>query len=120
MNPKQPKFKSSGVVEVLYKGYWGTICSTGWDDKDAQVVCRQLGFNSGYATVNNSLSLGARPVWLEAVQCDGTEMSLKECRHSGWALKSMFAICSHKNDAGVFCVERKKGKRLLDLFNCTR
>ena len=36
--------ESSGIVEVLIDGEWRWICGSGWDDIDAQVVCRQLGY----------------------------------------------------------------------------
>ena len=34
-----------GLVEMCFFGVWGTICSDGWDITDADVVCRQLGYD---------------------------------------------------------------------------
>ena len=34
-----------GRVDVCFEGVWGQMCGLRWDDREAQVVCRQLNLN---------------------------------------------------------------------------
>ncbi|XP_045395126.1 neurotrypsin-like [Lemur catta] len=92
--------KKEGCMEVFIHGQWGTICDDGWSDKDAAVVCRQLGFK-GPARARGVAYFGegAGPIHVDNVKCTGHERSLADCikqdigRHN----------CRHSEDAGVIC-----------------
>ena len=38
--------ENEGTVEICYHDLWGLISDSGWDDSDAEVVCRQLGYST--------------------------------------------------------------------------
>ena len=74
-----------------------------WDDYDARVVCRQLDYIHGKATNSYFAGYGSAPIrlpiWLDNVQCIGTEDMLSSCPHNGWRDEN----CLHREDAGVRC-----------------
>ena len=37
---------NEGRVEICFDNHWGALCDNGWDNNDAMVVCRQLGFDT--------------------------------------------------------------------------
>ena len=98
---------NEGRVEVNYNGEWGTVCDDGWDDTDAGVVCRQLGFgSSGTAIGSAGFGQGSGSIWLDSVTCTGSESTLASCGHLG---VNVTRSCSHAADAGVRC-SRLQGK----------
>ena len=38
------EYPSEGRLEVFFNGQWGGVCSSGFDQSDGDVVCRQLGY----------------------------------------------------------------------------
>ena len=73
----------------------------------ANVACRQIGFEFGVVSPAGCAEYGGAsfcgasgsPVAAKAMQCAGTEMSLKECKHDA----PDDACLSHASDSVVFC-----------------
>ncbi|XP_072214317.1 scavenger receptor cysteine-rich domain-containing protein DMBT1-like isoform X5 [Excalfactoria chinensis] len=107
--------RCAGRVEVFHEEMWGAVCDRGWDVKDAEVVCQQLGCGTALSASGEAyLDAGSQRVWLENVSCEGTELSLTKCRASPWGKSS----CSHGKHASVVCsgsdVSRFAPVRLVD------
>jgi len=87
-------------VEVYHNGEWGTVCDSGWDLNDAQVVCSELGFGQAIAVRDNAFyGQGSGKIWLNYLNCSSTERTIGNCSHGGWGN----VYCGHSNDAGVKC-----------------
>ena len=97
----------NGRVEIFIEpnNTWGTVCSDSWDDRDAQVVCRQLGLGTNGGTALLGFSPSAPllvPIWLNNVNCNGSESRLIECQHKGLGNHS----CDHDKDVFITCEEK--------------
>ncbi|KAB5577203.1 hypothetical protein PHYPO_G00207230 [Pangasianodon hypophthalmus] len=88
---------NSGRVEVLYNSEWGTVCDDSFDTMDATVLCKMLGFQR--ATRVFTAQPGTGRIWLDDLQCVGTEASVFDCKHRGMGVND----CQHSEDAGIAC-----------------
>jgi len=92
---------NQGRVEVYYSGEWGTVCNRGWDDTDASVVCRQLGWGtSGRSLYYRNFQRGSGYIFLSNVMCSTSDHTLAACGHFGLGITYN---CNHNYDAGVIC-----------------
>ena len=114
---------TEGRVEVCANGTWGRVCRDSWDDSDARVVCRQLGYsdNSKFISKRKASGInlchivseavrystygrGVGPFHLDDLHCTGDEESLFRCPHNGLGIHD----CGQYDDASALCYIGKK------------
>ena len=88
-----------GRVEIYHNSEWGTVCDDRFVSDDAVVVCRQLGYTGGEAHTRAAFGAGTGTIWMDDVQCTGSESRLADCPFGGWGLHN----CRHSEDVGVSC-----------------
>ncbi|PIK50754.1 putative deleted in malignant brain tumors 1 protein [Apostichopus japonicus] len=94
-----------GRVEIYLNGAWGTICDDYWDKEDADVACRQLGYGTAITAVSSAgYGEGTGQIWLDDVQCGGSEHNVLSCANRGVGVHN----CGHGEDAGVKCISPGK------------
>ncbi|XP_048767769.2 deleted in malignant brain tumors 1 protein-like [Ostrea edulis] len=92
--------ESAGTVEVFLDGKWGNICDNKWDYRDANVVCRGLGY-LGYSMTSSYPFSGnnTREIFATELDCSGDEDSIWLCDFSNIGSVN----CPNSNVAGILC-----------------
>ncbi len=90
-----------GRLEVFNNGDWGTVCDDRFNNISAAVACRQLGHTSGIFVPISGTTIprGTGAIFLDDVQCTGTETRLVDCSHRGIGVHN----CSHFEDIALEC-----------------
>ncbi|XP_071098013.1 scavenger receptor cysteine-rich domain-containing protein DMBT1-like [Haliotis cracherodii] len=70
-----------GLVEIYEQDMWQPVCTAGWDDKDAQVICRELGVRSsgGLAHIDGKYGRSNNPPIITFSDCAGDETDISMC-----------------------------------------
>ena len=92
---------NEGRVEVYYNGRWGKVCSDGWDEQHASIVCRQLGFKS--SEIADFGVARKEEILLDYVMCSSSDQILASCGHYGVGIKIGCNYNSYYTVAGVKC-----------------
>ncbi|XP_059360615.1 deleted in malignant brain tumors 1 protein-like [Carassius carassius] len=90
----------SGRVEMYFGGRWGSVCDAVFDQKDAEVVCRELDCGAPVQVLGAAaFGKGDAQMWTQEIQCRGNESHIRHCPSSN----SIKINCTHENDVGLIC-----------------
>ena len=99
-----------GLLEVMHKGVWGTVCGDLFGQGEADVFCKWLGHDraeiNGWRMRENDKEKrsGSWPIWInfhEENSCQGTESRVEQCHDK--ALWEHSDFCRHEEDIFLRC-----------------
>ncbi|XP_069103755.1 uncharacterized protein [Argopecten irradians] len=73
---------NEGQVSISNGIDWHPLCADGWDDADAAVACRMLGYSGEDAKATFNISVSAYSNWPFQFDCNGDESELSRCNIS--------------------------------------
>ena len=97
--------EKEGRVEIYWNNQWSTICDDYWDNTEASVICKQMGFIGGSVRKSAYFGEGSGSIFLDDVNCNGRESSIFECSHRNFGEHD----CKHYEDVGVVCYGESSG-----------
>ena len=109
---------TNGYVKAFYNGQWGYICTrgsystSGWGMDEANVVCRQLGYDEAVRSAARHVYIPDPNYVISEVVCRGDEENLQECwvdanfettayTPNPWGYENN--RCPYGSEAGVTC-----------------
>ena len=99
--------EGEGTVEICNDHIWGLISDAGWNDIDAEVVCRQLGYqieSEDHEAISGSFyGKPNKAIHYDSVNCDGSEQVLTNCHYIQYSLEYGKELNNHVEVAGVNC-----------------
>ena len=116
---------NEGRVEICTRSNWSVICNTHWEENDARVACRHLGYRAEGTTfilcmklllymhsgaqVGDDFGQGIGVTVLDDFQCESSESSLLCCRHEEYNISHN---CVNGRDNAAATVRCKRNLNL--------
>lgn len=91
---------SEGTVEIYVEGSWRTICDNDFGDKEADVVCRMLGYTGrgeSHIVYHSDFFGHSSSPYFDKVTCHGDESDISQCA------PVFHSTCSSSNIVGLRC-----------------
>ncbi|XP_021364658.1 neurotrypsin-like, partial [Mizuhopecten yessoensis] len=93
---------NEGNVQIYNGSTWFDLCTDGWDDTDAAVVCRMLGYTGDGAKAGIDTDGATFSSLVQSkFDCDGSEASLQDCQTSS----NNQIVCDNSTKSHVVCAE---------------
>jgi hypothetical protein len=97
-----------GPVLVWRENQWMPVCETGWTDKQAQVICKQLNYTTGYGFCCSTFS-----TWLQSIVTYSKALTIGTCPASANKIEDCQSVvltnaCGYRHQASVLCLNQTK------------